>query len=96
MEICKMNVARIRMYTKENCGYCKATAALCKDRGIEIDEYDIQSTRVKAMLVNDYEKEFSTGARPKTVPQIWAEVNGEWEYVGGYEQFVAKLVPERF
>jgi hypothetical protein len=46
--------------------------------------------------LNDYEQVHGSGKKPRTVPQIWASEGDNWEYVGGYQELFAILVPERF
>lgn len=93
-----MNIKKVKMYTQPNCSFCLSAEALCDTRNIQIEQkIDIaESIRNKSNLLDEYEQVHGYGKKPRTVPQIWASEGDDWEYVGGYQELFAILVPERF
>lgn len=75
----------VEMYSKTACPFCVKAKQFLDNRNIPYDEYlvggaatkrDIQ-TRVDAMGEN---------VEVRTVPQIFAQVDSDWHYIGGYEE----------
>lgn len=76
---------RIDMYTREDCIFCERLKEFCKSFDVEIvNEYKIGETISR----EEFFEKMPEGV--KTVPQVFFEKSkGEFEYVGGYEEFVA-------
>ena len=75
----------VEIYSKTSCPFCVRAKQLLDKHDIPYDEYlvgtqvskeDIQS-RVDAMNLN---------VQVRTVPQIFASVNDDWVYVGGFSE----------
>ncbi|HEY0412291.1 MAG TPA: glutaredoxin 3 [Allosphingosinicella sp.] len=72
-------MARVEIYTKFGCPYCARAKALLGEKGVEYDEYEINSTPGK----RDEMLERSNGGQ--TVPQIF--IDGR--HVGGSDELAA-------
>jgi glutaredoxin len=79
------DIESIEIYSINNCPFCVKAKSLLSEHNIDYDEYivgrdvtkqDIQS-RVDAMGMS---------VQIRTVPQIFAEVNDDWVYIGGYSE----------
>jgi glutaredoxin 3 len=75
----KDNMARVEIYTKFGCPYCARAKALLGQKGVEYEEYEINSTLGK----RDEMLERSNGRH--TVPQIF--IDGR--HVGGSDDLAA-------
>jgi len=73
------------IYGKDGCTNCVKAVNLCKLKGIEVDYKVVGSDITKEQL------EESIGRSIRTVPQIFLTSDGFSEYVGGYQELVAKL-----
>ena len=93
-----MSLEKVRMYTKQFCGFCSATESICFNRNITIEKMDISERKNQFDLLEKYEKEHGYGKKPKTVPQIWILDSNEtdWRYIGGYQEFASLFVPNRY
>lgn len=68
-------MAKVEIYTKQNCPYCTAAKALLDDRGVSYQEIDAEFDEVlKSEMIE------RSGGR-KTFPEIF--INGE--HIGGFD-----------
>lgn len=77
---------RVQIYGKTGCTFCNQAVELCKRNNIGYDYKhvgsDIQLEQLEEMV----------GQPVKTIPQIFISEDGLTQYVGGYSEFVAKVV----
>lgn len=71
------------VYSKPNCGFCTKAKKLLESMSIDFVEVDVSKNSAKLAWLK------SQGFR--TVPQIYAAVGDDTEYVGGYTELHAKL-----
>lgn len=81
---------RAEVYTKPNCPYCVKAKHLLEKQGIPFVE--ISAVANREALIERVTK--TTGAAPRTVPQIYLIDNDREEYVGGYDQLAARYNKE--
>ena len=74
----------MRIYTQNNCNFCKKSKELLQSRNIEYSEINIEES--------NYGKKFLKDFGYKTVPQIWTD---DGTHIGGYEALVEHLLPKR-
>lgn len=67
-------MARVEIYSADNCDYCRRAKSLLTDAGVEFEEFDIASDNNRQSLMDRL-------PRMRSIPQIF--VNGE--HIGGYE-----------
>lgn len=75
-------MAKITIFGREGCGYCRRAKELCEIKQLEYQYIDIQKEGISQA---DLEK--TIGRPVATVPQIF---NGK-NYVGGYTELAAAL-----
>ena len=68
---------RLKIYTKEDCVYCKLLKALLKKTGLEYDEIDKEQSE-KYRLISDVEPF-------ETVPQLFSVKDDNVRHLGGYD-----------
>jgi alkyl hydroperoxide reductase subunit F len=70
-----------KIYTKNNCSYCKAAKIFLESKGLQYVEFNIENV--------DYYKEMLLTEVPhaKSVPQIFENDR----YIGGYMELVERL-----
>lgn len=74
------------IYGKPGCGYCVKAKSLCEAKGINYQYKQVGSDITKEQLVE------MVGKEVRTVPQIFIQEDGFFNYVGGYDQLKEKLV----
>lgn len=74
------------IYGKPGCGYCVKAKSLCEAKGITYQYKQVGSDITKEQLVE------MVGKEVRTVPQIFIQEDGFFNYVGGYDQLKEKLV----
>lgn len=74
------NMAKVTIFGREGCGYCRRAKELCEIKGLDFNYIDINEEGISQA---DLEK--TIGKPVATVPQIF---NGK-DYVGGYTEFAA-------
>ena len=81
----------LKLYSKEDCNYCKLLKALLKDVGLdyeEIDEEEAERYRIMA------EPELSITKPFETVPQLFSVLNHKVKHLGGYDRNWEFLSPK--
>lgn len=71
------------VYTKNGCPFCVNAKTLLAIKGVEIEEYNIQTEDGKREEL--LEACMSINVVPRTVPQIWLDD----KYIGGFDQLKA-------
>jgi len=71
---------KIKIFSRENCRFCEETIALLTDKGIEFDEFKIETTDERIQLKEKFPK-------AKTYPVI--VIDDVW--IGGYTQLLEHL-----
>ena len=74
----------MRIYTQNNCNFCKKAKELLQLRNIEYTEINIEESAYGKKFLKDFGYE--------TVPQIWTD---KGTHIGGYEELVKHLLPKR-
>jgi|TARA_B100000929_G_C15474503_1_gene409002 glutaredoxin 3 len=76
---------KAKIYTKNSCTFCGQAKTLMNIRGIDFEEFNMQTT--PAMRNELMEKCAEINVIPRTVPQIWIDDS----YVGGFQELKNKL-----
>lgn len=84
----KFSEGKLKLFTKDDCAYCKLLKSLLKDIGLEYEEIDSEQAESYRLMCEGDVKPF------ETVPQLFSmDASGEVVHLGGYDDCWKLLSP---
>lgn len=76
------DIQKVEIYTTQTCGHCVEAKKLLSKNGIEYKEFGV-NTEVTKEDIQSRLQAMGLNIPVHTVPQIFAQIGGEWLYIGG-------------
>ena len=76
------DIEKVEIYTTQTCGHCVKAKELLSANNIEYKEFGVNSEVTKEDIQSRLQA-MGLNIPVRTVPQIFAQIGGEWLYIGG-------------